>query len=274
MTKGARDARAFWRFGLGPELTALAAAVAPRAHRLEGDADMGFAIGLAGDGRQAAEPEILGRGVADRPFAGALGQFHQRQPLGALFNLAHRSQRLGADFIGGGLRRQGLACRDDRLAHRDRQGGDAGRARQRRGAAGRGSGALRARGRLARGGASAATGFGAGSGRGGAAAGGGATSGSSPSTAPPPTRLDRPRRCTLPITALRVTPPSSLAIWLADWPSAHIFLSVSTRSSVQDMANSGSGGEGSPEGARCAADPILILSAGDTRRARQYQAAA
>ena len=37
------------------------------------------------------------------------------------------------------------------------------------------------------------------------------------------------------LTALRVTPPSSLAIWLADWPSPHIFFSVSTRSSVQDM---------------------------------------
>src|SRR6056297_789674 len=33
---------------------------------------------------------------------------------------------------------------------------------------------------------------------------------------PEPLRLDRPRRCTLPITALRVTPPNSLAIWLAD----------------------------------------------------------
>src|SRR5690606_20101264 len=51
----------------------------------------------------------------------------------------------------------------------------------------------------------------------------------------PPTRFERPSRCTLPMTALRVTPPSSLAIWLADWPSAHIFFSVSTRSSVQDM---------------------------------------
>ena len=30
------------------------------------------------------------------------------------------------------------------------------------------------------------------------------------------TRLDRPKRCTLPITALRVTPPNSLAITLAD----------------------------------------------------------
>ena len=58
---------------------------------------------------------------------------------------------------------------------------------------------------------------------------------SSSAGVPGPTRLDRPKRCTLPITALRVTPPNSLAIWLADWPSAHIFLSVSTRSSVQDM---------------------------------------
>src|SRR5579859_2585415 len=49
-------------------------------------------------------------------------------------------------------------------------------------------------------------------------------------------RPDSPRRWTLPITALRVTPPSCLAIWLADRPSIHNFLSVSTRSSVQPMA--------------------------------------
>ena len=47
-------------------------------------------------------------------------------------------------------------------------------------------------------------------------------------------RPDRPRRCTLPITALRVTPPPScLAIWLADWPSSQSFFSAPTRSSVQ-----------------------------------------
>jgi hypothetical protein len=46
-------------------------------------------------------------------------------------------------------------------------------------------------------------------------------------------RPESPRRCTLPITALRVTPPSSAAIWLADNPSAHNFLSSSTRSSFQ-----------------------------------------
>ena len=48
-------------------------------------------------------------------------------------------------------------------------------------------------------------------------------------------RPARPSRCTLPITALRVMPPSSAAIWLADSPSVHSFFSVSTRSSVQLM---------------------------------------
>src|SRR3954470_11264794 len=50
-------------------------------------------------------------------------------------------------------------------------------------------------------------------------------------------RPDRPSRCTLPITALRVMPPSSAAIWLADSPSVHSRLSISTRSSVQVMAS-------------------------------------
>src|SRR6476660_7058963 len=49
-------------------------------------------------------------------------------------------------------------------------------------------------------------------------------------------RPERPRRCTLPITALRVMPPSSPAIWLADSPSAQSFFRSSTRSSVQDMS--------------------------------------
>src|SRR6266702_3916904 len=48
-------------------------------------------------------------------------------------------------------------------------------------------------------------------------------------------RPDRPRRCTLPITALRVIPPSSAAIWLADRPSIQSFLRSSTRSSVHVM---------------------------------------
>src|SRR5262249_57533725 len=49
-------------------------------------------------------------------------------------------------------------------------------------------------------------------------------------------RPDSPSRCTLLITALRVMPPSSAAIWLADSPSVQSFFSVSTRSSVQVMA--------------------------------------
>src|SRR5437868_9958260 len=51
-------------------------------------------------------------------------------------------------------------------------------------------------------------------------------------------RPERPRRCTLPMTALRVIPPNSAAIWLAESPSAHNFLSISTRSSVHDMVPS------------------------------------
>src|SRR4051812_27039224 len=46
-------------------------------------------------------------------------------------------------------------------------------------------------------------------------------------------RPERPSRCTLPITALRVTLPSSAAIWLAESPASHSFFSCSTRSSVQ-----------------------------------------
>ena len=47
---------------------------------------------------------------------------------------------------------------------------------------------------------------------------------------------ESPKRCTLPITALRVTPPNCLAIWLAERPSSQSFFRVSTRSSVQPMA--------------------------------------
>src|SRR5262249_29397550 len=48
-------------------------------------------------------------------------------------------------------------------------------------------------------------------------------------------RPERPRRWTLPMTALRVIPPSSAAIWLADRPSAHSFFRSSTLSSVQPI---------------------------------------
>src|SRR5580704_5608795 len=50
-----------------------------------------------------------------------------------------------------------------------------------------------------------------------------------------PARPARPKRWTLPITALRVTPPSTRAIWLAERPSAHSDFSCSTRSSVQPI---------------------------------------
>ena len=50
--------------------------------------------------------------------------------------------------------------------------------------------------------------------------------------------LPRPesfKRCTLPITALRLTPPSSSAIWLAVRPFSHIVFNWLMRSSVQDI---------------------------------------
>src|SRR5690242_571238 len=53
-------------------------------------------------------------------------------------------------------------------------------------------------------------------------------------------RCSRPRRWALPITALRLTPPSSSAIWLAVAPLAHMFFRRSMRSSVQDILNSSS----------------------------------
>src|SRR6185312_10295826 len=46
-------------------------------------------------------------------------------------------------------------------------------------------------------------------------------------------RPAKPRRWTLPITALRVTPPRARAIWLAERPSVQSVLSCSTRSSDQ-----------------------------------------
>src|SRR5690606_35370965 len=49
-------------------------------------------------------------------------------------------------------------------------------------------------------------------------------------------RPDSFSRCTLPMTALRVTEPSWAAIRLALRPSDHNFLRSSTRSSVQFMA--------------------------------------
>src|SRR5207302_5079314 len=82
-------------------------------------------------------------------------------------------------------------------------------------------------------------------------------------------RPDRPRRCTLPMTALRVIPPSSAAIWLADRPSAHNFLRFSTRSSVHDMALSIHDGIGAGRRARARQNPTSAPGsrwAGPTRR--------
>jgi hypothetical protein len=51
-----------------------------------------------------------------------------------------------------------------------------------------------------------------------------------------PERAEMPRRCILPITALRETPPSRRATWLALNPSRHICVSSATRKSFQSMA--------------------------------------
>src|SRR5262249_4762586 len=48
-------------------------------------------------------------------------------------------------------------------------------------------------------------------------------------------RPESPSRCTLPMTAFRVMPPSSAAIWLAESPSAQSFFKSSTLSSVQPI---------------------------------------
>ena len=77
---------------------------------------MGLAIGLSRDRGQAAEPELFRRRITDRPFAGPLGQLHQGQLAGALLDLADAGERLGADLVGRGLRRQRLAGRHDRPA--------------------------------------------------------------------------------------------------------------------------------------------------------------
>ena len=176
---------------------------------------MRLAVGFALLNRQATEPKVLGCRVADGPFACTLGQLHQADLLGLFLNFVDFGQCFGADFIRRRLRWQRLAGRNDLLARRQIGAAFAcGQRFDRR--------LCPHLGRLFglrldfwRGGFCFGFRFGWGAAR--------------------TCTVGQPRRCTLPITALRVTPPSSLAIWLADWPSPHIFFKVSTRSSVQDI---------------------------------------
>src|SRR5215467_13898011 len=84
-------------------------------------------------------------------------------------------------------------------------------------------------------------------------------------------RPDTPRRCTLPITALRVTPPSRPAIWLALNPSDHNFFNSSTRSSFQAIPSSPALAiaAGSTKNAR---NPAILAGAGPRVRAHMYRA--
>ena len=158
---------------------AVAAAVVGR---LIGDARVIGAVGQAAERLAAAEEEIRGARIADRPAAGLFVEFEQRAalPIGMMFSIELRL----------------------RLEFQSRRPAPA---RYCRAIAGRGT-RIMWRARLAR----------------PRRRGGGVLA-----------RPDRPSRCTLPITALRVMPPSSAAIWLADRPSAQSFFSSSTRSSVQ-----------------------------------------
>ena len=187
---------------------------------------MGFTVGLALLNRQAAEPEVFGCGVADRPFAGPFCQFHQGQFFCFFLDGRNLCQGLGADFICRWLWRQWLTGGNNLLARGQRFDGRGVRAAL--------DFFLRP---VAQ---SVASAFGAGSAALGAgfalASAFGAAFGFVSALVVEVARLDRPKRCTFPMTALRVTPPNSLAIWLADCPSPHIFLSNSTRSSVQDIS--------------------------------------
>ena len=78
---------------------------------LIGDARVMRAIGQARERLAAAEEEFRARGIADRPVAGGLVQFEQRQPL------AHRHHIVEGDRIGlhldlEGVRERGVAARN------------------------------------------------------------------------------------------------------------------------------------------------------------------
>ena len=165
-----------------------------------------------------AEPELVPSPVADRPFGIPFGQFHPGSATCGRFSTCGPGPAPRADPHCRGLRRQrltgGLAMMGRRLKLLATAGRGFG--------SGRGSGAAAAAGFAS----GAGSGFRRGCGgerrlaglSGRAAASGACHCGST-----------GPRQWTLPITALRVTPPSSLAIWLADCPSAHMRFSVSTR---------------------------------------------
>ena len=205
------------------------AAVAARELRLVGDPAMVDAIGEAGVGRLAAEVEVGLAGMAERPFADAVVQIEQA---GLVGDLGARLGRHQAARRGRRDRRLGVAwALANEAAGADRAILDAvglgcaaacGRATGRfaRSARRRGLSACPARRR----GAALAL----------ADEEAGFLSFSSPGFTGEG-RASRPRRCALPITALRLTPPSSSAIWLAVAPSDHIFFKRSMRSSVQDI---------------------------------------
>ena len=189
-----------------------ATAIAPCAHRLKSHANMCLAIGFSSLRGQPTKPKIISCRITNGPLARSLSQFQQRQSLGLFFHFADLSQRLRANFIGRRLWRQGLP---------------AGIIALRIGIGAAGSGAA---------GFATVSGFGGASGLCSAAGFASALDAVAGFADAVVARFESPKRCTFPITALRVTPPSSLAIWLADWPSPHIFFSSSTRSSVQDIS--------------------------------------
>jgi hypothetical protein len=181
--------------------------------------------------------------VAHRPAADAIVEVQQAglvSDLGARLGghqTARRGRRDRCLLIAGALTQEAAgADRDD--ARRRRGSGRIGRgrcsSRRRRGrsrsrARRRGCGARR--GRRSRDGAAAGA---ASTGRG--ARGGGGVAGVSSDRSLAFTgegRAFSPRRCALPITALRLTPPSSSAIWEAVEPPSHMRVNLSMRSSVQ-----------------------------------------
>ena len=70
----------------------------------------------------------------------------------------------------------------------------------------------------------------------------------------------RPSRCTLPMTALRVTLPMRPAIWLALRPSVQSFLSSSTRSSVQAIVIFSMTNHGSRQHNSAQPEPLHLLT--------------